>query len=117
MRKILLLGGVSLVGLSGCYMTEISVASHLWKRAAGNSGTCSDAQPHLKVGNPYTIKGVKYYPKKSSYGYREEGIASWYGADFHEKLTANGECYDMYALTAAHNTPPVFQIRHSHSGR
>lgn len=96
----------AVVSLSGCYMTELEVASHLFKRASGPS-ECSKARGHLKVGNPYVIKGVKYYPMKSSYGYREEGIASWYGADFHEKLTANGECYDMYALTAAHKTLPL----------
>jgi len=40
-------------------------------------------------------------------GYRESGIASWYGADFHGKPTANGETYDMYGLTAAHRLMPL----------
>ncbi len=39
-------------------------------------------------------------------GYRESGLASWYGPDFHGKKTANGETYDMYGRTAAHRTLP-----------
>jgi rare lipoprotein A len=61
----------------------------------------------LKVGNPYTIDGERYVPLKSSYGYKEKGIASWYGSDFHGKSSANGECYNMYAFTAAHKTLPL----------
>ena len=95
--------------LSGCFMsTNLQVASHLFKKARGQGSVCNASQEgHLKVGNPYRINGVKYYPKKSSYSYAEEGIASWYGADFHGKDTANGECYDMYAMTAAHKTLPL----------
>ncbi|MDD5409854.1 MAG: septal ring lytic transglycosylase RlpA family protein [Methylobacter sp.] len=39
--------------------------------------------------------------------YFKQGIASWYGSDFHGKKTANGEIYDMYAMTAAHKTLPM----------
>ena len=59
-----------------------------------------------KVGNPYKIMGKWYYPKED-YNYSEVGIASWYGEDFHAKKTANGESYDMHALTAAHRTLPL----------
>ena len=59
-----------------------------------------------KVGKPYQVAGVWYYPLED-YGYREEGIASWYGPGFHGKRTANGEVYDMNALTAAHKTLPM----------
>jgi len=55
---------------------------------------------------PYTIKGKTYYPILSSHGFREEGIASWYGPGFHGKLTANGERYDMHGMTAAHRILP-----------
>ena len=55
---------------------------------------------------PYTIKGQTYYPILSSHGFREEGIASWYGPGFHGKLTANGERYDMHGMTAAHRILP-----------
>jgi len=69
------------------------------QRAAGGSGT-------YKVGTPYQIGGVWYYPKEDPF-YNETGIASWYGHDFHGKLTANGEQYNMDALTAAHRTLPL----------
>ena len=59
-----------------------------------------------KVGNPYQVAGKWYYPAED-YNYREEGIASWYGPGFHGKRTANGEIYDMNAITAAHKTLPM----------
>ncbi len=59
-----------------------------------------------KVGKPYQINGVWYYPKED-YSYDETGIASWYGPGFHEKNTANGEIYDQNELTAAHKTLPM----------
>ena len=55
---------------------------------------------------PYTVLGQTYYPMLSGEGYYEEGIASWYGQDFHGKKTANGERYDMYGMTAAHKLLP-----------
>ncbi len=55
---------------------------------------------------PYTVRGKTYYPLVSGDGFVEEGVASWYGRDFHGKTTANGERYDMYAMTAAHKLLP-----------
>ncbi|MBU0675678.1 MAG: septal ring lytic transglycosylase RlpA family protein [Proteobacteria bacterium] len=56
---------------------------------------------------PYKINGKTYYPLPSAHGYLENGIASWYGADFHGKKTSNGETYNMYDMTAAHKTLPM----------
>jgi rare lipoprotein A len=56
---------------------------------------------------PYTIKGVTYVPLRSAAGYREEGVASWYGPGFHGKLTSCGEIYDQYKLTCAHKLLPM----------
>lgn len=65
-------------------------------------------EPFAKTGNPYVIKGITYYPLQSvSTDYEEVGMASWYGKDFHSKQTANGEIYDMHAMTAAHKTLPM----------
>lgn len=61
---------------------------------------------YYKVGKPYQIKGEWYEPKED-YSYDETGIASWYGADFHEEMTANGETYNKNELTAAHKTLPM----------
>ena len=51
--------------------------------------------------------GQRYYVQASSVGYRETGVASWYGPKFHGRSTSNGETYDMYAMTAAHKTLPL----------
>ena len=59
-----------------------------------------------KVGSPYEINGVWYYPEEDPY-YDDTGIASWYGDPFHGRTTANGEIYDMNELTAAHKTLPM----------
>ena len=59
-----------------------------------------------KIGNPYLIDGVSYYPHED-YNYTEIGIASWYGPDFHGGKTANGEVFDENKLTAAHRTLPM----------
>jgi len=59
-----------------------------------------------QVGKPYTIRGKKYYPKEEP-GYVATGMASWYGPNFHGRLTANGEIYDQYSLSAAHPTMPL----------
>ncbi len=61
---------------------------------------------YYKVGKPYKINGTTYYPKEDA-NYKEVGIASWYGEDFHNKKTANGETYNMHDLTAAHRTLPL----------
>jgi rare lipoprotein A len=59
-----------------------------------------------KVGQPYSINGQTYYPSENP-AYRAEGIASWYGPDFHGRLTANGEVFDMHGISAAHPTMPL----------
>jgi rare lipoprotein A len=59
-----------------------------------------------RVGKPYTVADRVYVPEEDP-NYREEGMASWYGDDFHGRLTANGEVFDMNSLTAAHPTLPI----------
>jgi rare lipoprotein A len=59
-----------------------------------------------RVGKPYVVAGKIYVPEEDV-NYRQEGLASWYGDDFHGRLTANGEVFDMGALTAAHPTLPM----------
>jgi rare lipoprotein A len=72
-----------------------------------------------KIGNPYQIAGVWYRPAED-FAYDETGIASWYGEDFHGKYTANGEIYDLNAMTAAHRTlpmPTIVQVTNLDNGR
>src|ERR1700740_2130925 len=59
-----------------------------------------------RVGKPYIVGGRVYVPEEDV-NYREEGLASWYGDDFHGRLTANGEVFDMDSLSAAHPTLPM----------
>ncbi len=88
--------------VSGCAETQLAV--HSAKRMVG--AIEENAEPSYKVGAPYQVAGVWYYPKEE-YDYDETGIASWYGAKFHGRKTANGGIYDMNALTAAHRTLPM----------
>ncbi len=72
-----------------------------------------------KVGSPYQIDGVWYYPAED-WSYNETGIASWYGEDFDGKYTANGEVFDLNALSAAHHTlpmPSIVQVTNLENGR
>lgn len=72
-----------------------------------------------KVGKPYKVNGIWYFPKED-YTYDEVGFASWYGPDFHNKRTANGEIFDMDALSAAHKTlplPSIIRVTNLQNGR
>jgi rare lipoprotein A len=60
----------------------------------------------FKIGRPYELNGRTYVPAEDP-NYRFEGIASWYGPDFHGKPTANGEIFDMNGISAAHPTLPM----------
>lgn len=68
----------------------------------------------------YEVGGKTYYPQKSATGYSQKGQASWYGRKFHGHLTANGEVYNMFAMTAAHKTLPLpsyVKVRNLANGR
>ena len=87
--------------------------------ALSNGSAPASAVRGYKIGKPYSIKGVWYYPRVD-YDYVEEGVASWYGPGFDGKATANGETYDMNDLTAAHRTLPmpcVVQVTNLENGR
>ncbi len=104
--RVVVLSGVILLGLAACAETQLAV--HVAKSALGDKPTGSKASTggKIKIGKPYEVKGVWYYPKRQP-SYNETGIASWYGEPFHGRKTANGERYDMNALTAAHKTLPM----------
>ena len=99
--------------LSAC--AELNLVNHISKKVINTSKNEEDNTiykkekeiiPYYKVGNPYSINGIQYIPKEDP-DYFEEGIASWYGPKFDGKLTANGEIFDQYAVTAAHRTLPI----------
>lgn len=64
-------------------------------------------QPLPPTARPYTVLGQTYHPLTTADGFSEEGVASWYGPQFHAKRTASGEVYNMYDLTAAHRILPM----------
>ncbi len=64
---------------------------------------------YYKIGNPYKINGKTYYPREDK-NYKEIGLASWYGKEFHNKKTANSEIFNMNEMTAAHRTLPLPSI-------
>lgn len=107
MRKARRLPGVLLAlaclgSLSACSETQFLI--NAGKRLSPPDDASSGGA--YKVGNPYKINGVWYYPKVD-YEYAEAGIASWYGAEFHGKRTANGETFDQNIVSAAHRTLPL----------
>jgi len=82
-------------------------------------GAAPTAPGGYKVGKPYQIMGVWYYPSED-YSYDETGIASWYGPDFHGKYTANGDVFDQNGISAAHRTlpmPSVVRVTNLENGR
>ncbi len=99
---------LSAAALSGCALGPASSG----KGGGGSVGS-------YKVGKPYQVKGIWYYPKES-FSYDETGIASWYGPGFHAEKTANGETFDQNTLTAAHKTlqmPSVARVTNLENGK
>ena len=110
------LAAILLVTLSGCSFQPVQ---------SFEDATVHEAiinAPRSKLGNPavYEIAGHSYYVLETSIGYRERGMASWYGSDFHGRSTSSGEVYDMHAFTAAHKTLPIptwVEVTHLGNGR
>lgn len=101
--------------LSGC--AETNLMSHYGKKLDWPGQETGSST--YKVGNPYRVGSVWYYPRES-FDTVETGIASWYGPDFHGKKTANGELYDQNELTAAHRTlqmPSLVRVTNLENGR
>ncbi len=89
-----------LATLAGCGSSPDRVAS---------GGATPRSEAATTPGNPvsYEVFGRTYYVSGSSEGYKERGLASWYGAAFHGKRTSSGVPYDMHAMTAAHKSLPI----------
>ncbi len=85
--------------LAGC-----GTSSHAPPQKTATAGAAQHG--YYKIGQPYEVDGVTYTPAED-WNYDETGIASWYGPNFHGKVTANGELYDMNQVTGAHKTLPM----------
>lgn len=90
-----------------------------------NIAAIPDAVPRIEAHapanmRPYSVFGKRYVPITAEKPFRQNGIASWYGRKFHGNKTANGETYDMYAMTAAHPTLPLpsyARVTHARTGK
>lgn len=111
----LLLFFVVLILITGCtkysynssyYESKSYKKSKQYKKIKNQKIRNSKAM-HRATMRPYVIAGKKYYPTMTKVGATYNGIASWYGPDFHAKKTSNGEIYNMYAMTAASKTLPM----------
>lgn len=118
-----LAASVAIAALGGCASTQSGVSSGFtsartpmfpeekWgvsasRRVAGPNERIQKGGGVYKVGEPYQVGGRWYKPREQP-DYDRIGTASWYGSDFHGRHTANGEIFDMHALTAAHPTLPL----------
>lgn len=82
----------------------LSMALLMGVGCQGNRYPAPKSKAHTK---PYKVFGRWYHPLAEAGNFRQKGIASWYGRDFHGKKTSNGERYNMHAMTAAHKTLPL----------
>jgi rare lipoprotein A len=96
---------LSCAALANCSSSKI-LSDKYSQRVVADGQSVAKGGGGYKVGQPYTINGQTYYPSENP-AYRAEGIASWYGPDFHGRLTANGEVFDMHGISAAHPTMPI----------
>ena len=96
--------GIIVVSLSAC-----TFGVPIGDRGSGVEVTSVPHTTRSKKGNPssYVVAGKRYYVLASADGFKQRGIASWYGKKFHGKKTSSGEVYNMYAMTAAHKTLPI----------
>jgi rare lipoprotein A len=110
-----------LVLLAGC-ATRSRPAPPSFPSTPAPASRPEPTAPETRPGEPrpYKALGQWYQPLPDATGFRQEGIASWYGPDFHGKRTSSGETYDMNGMTAAHKTLPLgtlVRVRHLQNQR
>jgi len=91
---------------SGYYSSRSYKQSRAYKKIANQKVINTKAMQRATM-RPYIVGGKKYYPTMTRIGATFNGVASWYGPNFHAKKTSNGEIYNMFALTAASKTLPM----------
>jgi len=102
--------------ISGCQSVRVgSVSTGIFSPASKTPTYEKQSPEHLQALHratlrPYSVFGVQYCPHVVEKGQTMDGIASWYGPDFHGKKTSSGEIYNKFALTAAHKTWPMHTV-------
>ncbi len=109
MKKLAAAGAFTLLALAGCAREPLRPAPPSAPVPAPGTAAIPHDEPRSKYGNPpfYEVGGRRYAVLQTAAGYVEQGVASWYGPDFHGGRTATGETYDMNAMTGAHPTLPL----------
>ena len=111
LKNSLLLSSLIILFLfTGCSQKNSDVNYDKFYKDTKNSKINNSKQMHKYTMRSYNVFGITYYPFIANVGDKFDGIASWYGPDFHSKKTSNGEIYDMYGMTAAHKTLPMNTI-------
>src|SRR5947208_6107688 len=111
-RQLTVLGGIARVGALAACCAVLAHCSGPFSSKEYSPRVVEEGEPVPKgggayrVGKPYTVNGRTYVPAENP-RYRADGVASWYGRDFHGRLTSNGEVYDMHGISAAHTTMPL----------
>ncbi len=95
------------VMLTGCGKSHVASDPSYKSHKHASASLPSGKGGYVKRGKPYKVMGQWYYPLESARNYDQTGTASWYGKKFHGRKTANGERYDMHAMSAAHKTLPL----------
>jgi len=106
-------------GLAACTTTKSDQAEINTKTKFSSADYGVEASPRVttektvragggryQLGDAYKVAGKWYTPAENP-DYDKVGMASWYGPNFHGRLTANGEIYNQYSLSAAHPTMPL----------
>jgi len=110
----------------GAVMLAVAVLAGCSSGPSVDRAATADAvprhEPPARQGNPadYTVFGQRYHVRESNAGFRQRGVASWYGDKFHGRPTSSGEPYDMYKMTAAHKTlrlPAYVRVTNLENGR
>lgn len=111
---LVLLSGCGMMGGKDKSVPETVLATPPLKIATSRgAGGCGNEPT-------YTLNGKRYQVLNSAAGYREEGVASWYGAEFQGSKTAGCETFDMNGFTAAHRTlplPSIVRVRNLQNGK
>ena len=133
MQHAAMIRRAAMVAASAASLAACATVDHVPGERAAVESPVATARPHArhnprpsartpsgqKVGKPYQINGVWYVPREQP-DYDQVGVASWYGEAFHNKTTAIGEPFDMYAVTAAHTTlplPSIVEVTNLENGR
>jgi rare lipoprotein A len=112
---VVLVAGVAALGLANCSAPQVGSKGGIDPKygVSASPRVVEDGEPVPKgggrqmVGRPYTVAGKRYVPFEKEKGYSAVGTASWYGSNFHGRLTANGEVFDRGSIAAAHTTMPL----------